>query len=308
MNKARTDIKLVGAWLLPIVLVNILNCSNAPGKNKLSSETKGTNAIGYNLSTPDKVIILPGILREISGITLIDSSTLACIQDENGIVFIFDLLNNEIKDQVHFHSNGDYEGITSVNSTLYVLRSDGVLFKIGFTGNAGSTKAIFSPGIPDKENEGLCYDQNANRLLIAPKITGGRTSEYEGKHPVYSFDLKSEVLNQQPAFDFDLGAIKKFASDKKILLPEQAGGQGLWFRPSAIGIHPLTNKLFLLSAMDKMLFVFNMNGTLEFMEKLNPEILYMPEGITFLKNGDMLISNEGKDRYPSLLRFNYMPK
>jgi hypothetical protein len=29
------------------------------------------------------------------------------------------------------------------------------------------------------------------------------------------------------------------------------------------------------------------------------------EGISFFENGDMLISNEGEDRKPTLLRFNY---
>jgi hypothetical protein len=48
-----------------------------------------------------------------------------------------------------------------------------------------------------------------------------------------------------------------------------------------------------------------MNGTIEYSEKLNPELFNMPEGITFFKNGDMLISNEGKDKYPTILRFNY---
>ena len=54
-----------------------------------------------------------------------------------------------------------------------------------------------------------------------------------------------------------------------------------------------------------MLFVFDMNGTIEYMEKLNPDIFNQPEGITFLKNGDMLISNEGQNKNPTLLRFNY---
>ena len=78
------------------------------------------------------------------------------------------------------------------------------------------------------------------------------------------------------------------------------------FRPSAIGIHPLTNKLFLLSGMEKLLFVFNMNGETEYIEKLDPELFPQPEGITFLKNGDMLISNENNK--PTILKFNYLKK
>ena len=79
------------------------------------------------------------------------------------------------------------------------------------------------------------------------------------------------------------------------------------FRPSAIGIHPLTNKLFVVSGMEKLLFVFDMSGNIEFIEKLDPDIFNQPEGITFLKNGDMLISNEDKkNNKPTIVRFNYL--
>ena len=52
--------------------------------------------IGYNLSAPDRVYILPKKLKEISGITEIDSSRIACIQDEREIVFIYDLNSGQI--------------------------------------------------------------------------------------------------------------------------------------------------------------------------------------------------------------------
>ena len=76
-------------------------------------------------------------------------------------------------------------------------------------------------------------------------------------------------------------------------------------RTSAIGIHPLTNKLFLISGIEEILFVFDLNGTLEYMEKLDPKLFNQPEGITFLNNGDLLISNEGGPGSATLLRFNY---
>ena len=85
---------------------------------------------GYNLNRPDATLILPDVLREISGLTNINTTTVACIQDEHGIVFIYDVLKNEIKGQFDFHIDGDYEGIARVNKTLYILRSDGALLKV----------------------------------------------------------------------------------------------------------------------------------------------------------------------------------
>ena len=85
---------------------------------------------GYKLTEPDARIILPDTLREISGLTCIDSNLFACIQDENGILFIYDLKQNKIREQFTFNIDGDYEGICRVSDTIYILRSDGVLFEI----------------------------------------------------------------------------------------------------------------------------------------------------------------------------------
>ena len=314
MNKAKTTIKSIALWLLSVFLMVIFSCTNPTENSSHSADIKSVNAIGYNLSAPDKTIILPGILHEISGITVIDSASVACIQDENGIVFIFDLLKKSIKQQLFFNANGDYEGITLADKSIYILRSDGVLFEISNYGSSDFTKEVFPTGIPANDNEGLCYDQKTKRLLIAPKSNIGKGYEYELKRVIYGFDLNLGKLMKNPVFDFDLRAIKKFASDNKVLQPKKSIKKGqlkepdIRFRPSAIGIHPVTNKLFLLSGMEHMLFVFDMNGTIEYIEKLNPEIFNMPEGITFFKNGDMLISNEGQNRNATLLRFNYIQR
>ncbi len=87
-------------------------------------------SIPYNLKQEDQTIILPGELHEVSGLTIIDSRTFACVQDEAGIAFIYDLVIQEVTRKIHFAGPGDYEGIAPVGKDLYVLRSDGVLFRI----------------------------------------------------------------------------------------------------------------------------------------------------------------------------------
>ncbi len=304
MNKESKVVKMIDASLFLAVLINLSSCLNSSDKNHHSADFKHVNSIGYNLSEPDKTMVLPMILKEVSGITLINSTSVACIQDENGTVFIFDMVRNEISEQIPFHSNGDYEGIARTDNAIYVLRSDGVLFQIPDHRSSGTLKKIFSVGIPPLDNEGLCYDKKNNRLLIVSKNNPGKDSENKGKHPLYGFDLRSEVLLGEPVFNFDLSAIIKFASVNNINSPENNIG----FRPSAIGIHPITNRLYVLSAVERMLFVFNMNGNIEYIEKLNPELFNMPEGIAFYDNGDLLISNEGRINPPTILKFNYNKK
>ena len=77
---------------------------------------------------------------------------------------------------------------------------------------------------------------------------------------------------------------------------------------SAIAVHPITKKLYLLSASDHLFFIFNMSGSIEHIELLDRDIFNKAEGITFLDNGDMLITNEGQNKEPTLLRFNYRKK
>lgn len=298
--------RMINAFLITAGIFTLLSCINPPEKNPDAAENKGVSTIGYNLSEPDKKIQLPFILKEVSGITLINPSTVACVQDENGVIFLIDIIKGEMISYFSFHSNGDYEGIAMAGSAIYVLRSDGELFQVMKEGFSGSLKKIFSMGMVPLDYEGLCYDKKNNMLLITSKNNPGKDSGTKGKHPVYGFDLNLEVMPEEPVLLFDIPAIKKFAADKGIKPPKGDGKIG--FRPSALGIHPVTGKLYVLSASERLLFVFSLNGTVEHIEKLDPLLFNMPEGITFMPNGDMLISNEGKINPPTILRFNYKSK
>lgn len=77
---------------------------------------------------------------------------------------------------------------------------------------------------------------------------------------------------------------------------------------SDIGVHPLTNMLYVISAVNRMLFVFDDDGSITYMEELRPDLFSMPEGISFLDNGDMLISNEGRTNPASIMLFRYRIK
>jgi len=273
------------------------------------------NLTGYDLTYSDRTEILPGILHEISGITFINSTTIGCIQDEKGILFIYDLASNEIQRQVTFFSNGDYEGIARVGDTIYVLRSDGTLYEIAGYNTDSIVVEPVPTGITAKDSEGVCYDKDRHRLLIAPKENPLRGPGSKDSRIIYDFNLKTMKLADEPAYDFSIEALKDFATGNKVMLPlkskkkKQSAEPVLKFRPSAICIHPLTKDIYVLSSEDYMLFVFSTLGVIKNLFLLNPLVFRQPEGITFLENGDMLISNEGQSKTPAtLLRFNYHPK
>jgi hypothetical protein len=265
---------------------------------------------GYQFQKPDASYVLPESLHEISGLSIIDSASVCCVQDENGILFIYDVNKKKMVSQVPFGPNGDYEGIARVDSNMYVLRSDGLLYEIrDFMGNNPETFS-YDTGVPVSNNEGLCYDRGAHRLLIGCKSKlEGR--ENRDRRLVYAFDLDKKELAHTPLFDFRVSAVMDFARAHNVALPVRVTKKGkervvrIRLSTSEIAIHPVTRELYVLSAADKMLFIFDPAGKLVHLEQLDPLLFNKPEGIAFYSNGDMLISNEGQQLSPTLLRFNY---
>ncbi len=300
-NLMKNYLSLISA----LIIIFLSGCKTGPAKSVFDA--------GYNFKSPDASVILPAVLQEVSGITLIDSNMLACIQDENGILFLYDLAKKKISSQFNFFSNGDYEGIAGVMDTIYVLRSDGMLIEISDYRSNNVIVTPFPTEIPSKDNEGLCYDSQNSRLLIACKESTGKGDLSKDKRYVFGFDLISKNLIEEPVYSFDIQLLKEFAVKNNIYLPLKGKKKGppepvLRFQTSGIAIHPLTNKLYLLSSEDYLLSVFDSNGNIDHMVRLNMGLFNQPEGITFLENGDLLISNEGQGKGPATLRkFRYNP-
>jgi uncharacterized protein YjiK len=274
---------------------------------------KGGNtfrSIEYDLSEPDQVYKLSASLREISGITELDGSTIACVQDEHGVIYIHDINNNQTIRKINFGGEGDYEGITRVNKTLFVVRSDERLTEIENFNSDNFKKNVYEVHIPGNDIEGLCHDRKNNRLLIVPKEISEDKPENKGKRFIYGFDLASKKLIKGPVIKLDIKAVKKFAIENNIQVPMK-GKSGkkqeadINMRISEISINPLTDKLYAISGSERLLFVFDMNGTIEFLCRLDKDLFTQAEGITFMQNGDMFISNEGRNAAATLVRFNY---
>ncbi len=270
---------------------------------------------GYNLLAPNRVYVLPGVLKEISGITERDNESIVCIEDNRETIFIYDIVNNKIIREIEVGGRGDFEGVARVENTLYILRSDGLISEIEDYESVNYKKNTYTTGIPWKDNEGLCYDSKNNRLLIGPKEIPGKKSVNRKLRFIYGFSLDSKELVQKPVFTYDLRVVERFAIENNVKVPLKVKKKKKKLKPdirfhiSALGIHPITGRLFVLSCRkDKLLFVFDMAGNIEYIERLNTDLFRQPEGITFTKNGDMYISNEGKKRknLPTILMFSYL--
>ncbi|MFI5170959.1 MAG: hypothetical protein ACHQFW_01135 [Chitinophagales bacterium] len=307
MTKAVINDQPTGMFTgITLIFYLLIGCDNKinSGKSDLPE---------YDLENPEITLILPDTLREISGLTIINDKTIACVQDENGILFIYNISRNKIQDQYTFNIDGDYEGITRVDNTIYILQSDGVLYEISNYDKKEFKINSYPIPTPSDNNEGLCYDQKNDRLLIASKTKPGKGPENKNRREIYSFDLKTKKLSEEPIYNFDVETIIQFALDNNLDLPEKTRKKGndkvnipvMKLFTSAIAIQPVTHDLYLLSAADHMLFIFGPEGSIKHAEMLDETTFNKAEGISFFDNGDMLITNEAQDKHATLMRFNY---
>jgi len=77
------------------------------------------------------------------------------------------------------------------------------------------------------------------------------------------------------------------------------------FKPSAAAINPITQKLFIIASVGKVLVIADKQGEVEQVFRLDPAMYNQPEGMTFAPNGDLYISNEGGEGIATILKFNY---
>ena len=266
----------------------------------------GLAAFPYDLSSPNRRVQLPPVLNEVSGLTDIDNGRVACVQDEIGVVFIYDLEEEAIVQELPFDSVGDFEGLTYTDSAMYVLRSDGRLSEYRpFTlqGDKGRvTHTDFQ--LPSRNNEGLCSDPQTGLLLISAK---SKEKGAEGNdRSIYAYNPMTRQYMSEPAYRINMSQLE-YEVRKRKLYREATSPKGkpkpFQFRPSSLCIYPPTGNLVVMSAVDFMVCVFNRQGDVVHVQRLNPELFPQAEGITITPDGKLIITSEGAGGAPSLSVF-----
>ncbi|MFN8241237.1 MAG: SdiA-regulated domain-containing protein [Bacteroidales bacterium] len=278
-------------------LLNYLSTGNTARLDRLS---------GYDINKPYSVSVLPENLVEISGITSIDSVTIALVQDESGTIFVYDTRKKQLVTQMPFAGPGDYEGIAKLDRKYFVLRSDGLLYEISDFQSNKPVVRVLDTKLPAKDNEGLCYDPVSRNLILACK-EGYEFEDVKNKQLVYSYEPISGKLSEKPILILDIKAIRKLIKENKIKVPgiEKDKLDDLKFRTSDIGFNPVTGKYYLLAASDYLMLVVDRSGKIDNIVPLDRDIFRKAEGITFNSRGDMFISNEGDGKQATILRFRY---
>jgi uncharacterized protein YjiK len=260
------------------------------------------------LPTPTAIVELPEELREVSGLTDIDDHTVACLQDEEATLYFVDIATGQVRERRSFGPPGDMEGLTRVGNAFYALRSDGLIYQVGQKGNRYSVVDSFPLHLPQSNIEGLGFDARNGLVLVAPKAIGKGNGDIRDRRSVFAFDTATHVLLPRPVLTYSVPAILRQAEASGISIPTRTTPKGkevplIKFRMSAVAVDPVSDHYFLLSAVDRSLLVLDRKGAFVALYLLDEKVLPQPEGITFLPNGDMLISSEGKEGPARLVRY-----
>jgi len=298
-----------------VILFLILssNCQNIEQSDSISNEGHDYQ-FPYDINDPDKRYKLPDYLSEISGLSYYKKKKIVCIQDEKALIYIYDMKDKEVKKRYDFGKDGDFEGIEIVDKVVYIVKSNGELYRVkDFTKDDYKTKKI-ETGLKTKNDvEGLAYDSVSNSLLIAckgdPEIK--KSQNFKNKKAVYRFDLNKKELIDTPFLFIDLNLIlnpdslnayQKFSH--KVASEIDDSGD-IRFQPSGIAINPITKNIYIIASVGNRLLVFHPSGEMLISIPLSRKIFSQPEGICFDHDGNLFISNEGRGGRGNILKFKY---
>lgn len=246
-------------------------CTPAFGACHAQSKTES-----YDLRHPDKIIELPQEVKEISGIAYSNGHVFA-IDDEHGDLFRIELKDKPKIDKWSFGKKKDYEDVVLFNNNFFVLNSNGQI--VGFDEKFPIDKT-YKEELKTKgrnEYESLYYDPATQKLVMLCKDCSG---DKKDENTAFSYDPSSRSFDTKPLYTIEQKQIEK-ALGKKI---ER-------FKPSAATVNPITQEVYVISSINKLLVIMK-NDRVKEAASLDSKLFNQPEGIAFSPGGDLLISNE----------------
>ncbi len=271
-------------------------------QNSISADSTETLIYRY-FKDADKAksVKLSKKLDEISGLAVSPDGRLFAHDDELGIVYQLNTKNGNIVKKFFIGKkkpkNADFEGLCIVGDDFYLITSEGRIFRFpeGDDDAHVEVKDLGTWLTKEHNVEGLCSEPETNSLLLACKGFAGE--EYEQSRAIYAFSLDSLRLNKTPRF---LISIPEIISKNPRGFSQKLGEFFLLvdpknFSPSGIERHPVTGNFFILSSQSRMIIEIDPQGDILGLINLKSSPHEQPEGITFLKDNTLVISDEAGD-------------
>ncbi|XOV94450.1 MAG: SdiA-regulated domain-containing protein [Bacteroidota bacterium] len=255
----------------------------------------------YNLNEPVKTYRMPGKLVEISGISYVSDDHMICIEDETGHLYNFNLESGKVDSAWKFSGDGDYEDVAIVNDTVYVIESDGDIYKFHLSKEGAHESVKYENDLSAwNDTEGLCYDPVSGSLLIACKEEKDLNGKTIDGNPIYSFSTKDFRLASNPFYTLTAGKLKSFFEAHRDFNYEI---ERIEVKPSGIAYNPLDGYFYLLASVGKMIIVIDHKKNIKATYSIPEQLLEQPEGITFSPDGKLWISTEGGKGPGKILAF-----
>jgi hypothetical protein len=258
----------------------------------------------YDLAGSHQRYTMPKDLEEISALSIYGKSHLACLQDEDGVLFFYNFKKQQISRTEKFGKKGDYEGLEIVGRKAYVLRSDGKIYTFDIKNDRiGEVSKLDTDLSSENDTEGLGYDKTSNELLIACKAKPDtKNAEVKGK-TVYAYNLTDHKFHKEPRYRISKKKYHKFLDEKNLSKKKHST-----YKPSAIAVHPVTENIYIIGSVGKMLTILNRQNEILDLIPLNPKVFRQPEGICFDDKGVLFIASEGAGEKGYVLQFSNISK
>ncbi|GGA91183.1 SdiA-regulated domain-containing protein [Mucilaginibacter rubeus] len=280
----------VAGMLAVAVVFLIISCKN-------KEKAIPASPTGYDLNNPVKYK-MPEDLTEISGFAFHNgkNDSVYAEQDEEG--FLFNLkLGDKKANYTKFGKSGDYEDVTICREQVIMLKSDGTLFTFPFsqvrTKEAAKVQKIKGE-LPEGEFEAMCADEKTGLVYVLCKHCADEKTSKSSNG--YILKLQADgTLKQAGSFAIDVKEIERLADKKRVP-----------FRPSAMAKNTFTNEWYILSSVNKMLIVTDINWKVKNVYPLSVTIFGQPEGMAFDNQRNLYISNEGDQLSAgNILKFSF---
>ena len=238
--------------------------------------------------------IMPPQLREISGLALTSHGIVLTHDDNAGRISEIDPKTGILLKSFSLIGNqkGDFEAITIAGNDIYLMASDGKLFRFREGADGQQVQfMMFDTGLGKKcEFESLAYEADSTRLLMVCKRI-----------------LDKQAPQDLVIYRMPLPLNRATFSILQVPLQEVVGSNK-WknFRPSDITIDPFTKNYVIIASHEKGLLVLTPDGDVVRSEPL-PGDHQQPEGVAITRDSLLLISDEANVKPASITLYKWRP-
>ena len=237
--------------------------------------------------------IMPPELREISGLALTARGTVLTHDDNIGRVYEIDPKTGILLKGFSLEGGvrGDFEAITIAGTDIYLLQSNGKIYKFKEGADAAQVPySVYDTGLGKEcEFESMAYEADSSRLLLVCK------KFLQKQAP------KELLIYRVPLPLGDRSAITALRVPIKDVI-----GSNKWknFHPSDINIDPITKNYVIVASHEKGLLVITPEGDVVRSEPL-PGDHRQPEGVAITPDSILMVSDEANVKPPAITLYRW---